>query len=113
MAGSMFRTLLESGDPVTIHLDGAPITARRGETVAAVILRQIETWTRQSPISGERRAPYCMMGVCFECLAEVDGQGSTQTCLTIVHEGMQVRRQRQRPGFSEPVSSEQDSPNES
>jgi predicted molibdopterin-dependent oxidoreductase YjgC len=41
------------------------------------------------------------MGVCFECLAEVDGQGSTQTCLTVVRDGMQVRRQRGRPGFSE------------
>lgn len=53
----------------------------------------------ESPISGTRRAPYCMMGVCFECLAEVDGQGSTQTCLVIVRDGMQVRRQRGRPGM--------------
>ena len=29
--------------------------------------------TRTSPISGYRRGPYCMMGVCFECLVEIDG----------------------------------------
>ena len=98
----MFRTLHEPSDPVTLHIDGVAAMARPGETVAAVMLRQAEAWTRRSPISGERRAPYCMMGVCFECLAEVDGQGSTQTCLTVVREGMQVRRQRGRPGVADP-----------
>jgi len=34
-----------------------------------------------------------MMGVCFDCLAVVDDKPSTQTCLTIVSEGMRVERQ--------------------
>ena len=34
-----------------------------------------------------------MMGVCFDCLAVVDGVASTQTCLVTVREGMQVQRQ--------------------
>lgn len=93
----MFRTLLEPEPGVTLLLDGQPVAAQAGETVAAVLLRQHEVWSRKSPVSGARRAPYCMMGVCFDCLAEVDGQGSTQTCLTIVRDGMEVRRQRRRP----------------
>ena len=93
----MFRTLLEGEAGITLHIDGVAVRAQPGESVAAVMLRQDEVWTRVSPISGERRAPYCMMGVCFDCLAEVDGQSSTQTCLTIVRDGMQVRRQRGRP----------------
>jgi D-hydroxyproline dehydrogenase subunit gamma len=35
-----------------------------------------------------------MMGVCFECLAEVDGVANRQGCLTAVREGMQIARQR-------------------
>ena len=93
----MFRTLHDPAESVTLRIDDVEVAAQPGDTVAAVILRQKEIWTRESPISGARRAPYCMMGVCFECLAEVDGQSSTQTCLTIVSEGMQVRRQRRRP----------------
>lgn len=93
----MFRTLPEMDTSVTLQVDGVAVRAGRGETVAAVMLRQPEIWTRQSPIGGSRRAPYCVMGVCFDCLAEVDGQGSTQTCLTIVRDGMRVRRQRGRP----------------
>ncbi|MFN3352857.1 MAG: 2Fe-2S iron-sulfur cluster-binding protein, partial [Brevundimonas sp.] len=39
------------------------------------------------------RAPFCMMGVCFDCMAEVDGVSSVQTCLVTVREGMSVARQ--------------------
>jgi predicted molibdopterin-dependent oxidoreductase YjgC len=33
-----------------------------------------------------------MMGVCFECLVEIDGVPNRQGCMTPVREGMQVRR---------------------
>lgn len=95
----MFRTLHEPERGVTLHIDGVAVAAQPGETVAAVLLRQPEIWSRESPISGARRAPYCLTGVCFDCLAEVDGQVSTQTCQAIVRDGMQVRRQRGRPGM--------------
>jgi predicted molibdopterin-dependent oxidoreductase YjgC len=35
-----------------------------------------------------------MMGVCFECLVEVDGRPNRQACLTAVEPGMQVRTQQ-------------------
>ena len=90
----MFRKLHEfERDEVTIEIDGMTVPAQVGETLASVILRQPEPWTRVSPVSGDIRAPYCMMGVCFECMAEVDGVGSVQTCLTPVSEGMRVARQ--------------------
>ena len=34
-----------------------------------------------------------MMGVCFECLMEIDGQPSRQSCLVTVREGMRVHTQ--------------------
>ena len=40
------------------------------------------TWSRLTPVTQSKRAPYCMMGVCFDCLAEVDGVASVQTCLS-------------------------------
>jgi predicted molibdopterin-dependent oxidoreductase YjgC len=90
----MFRKLHEpSSSALTIIIDGRPVPAEPGETVAAVFLRQTETWSRLTPVSRSKRAPYCMMGVCFECLAEVDGVASVQTCLTTVRDGMRVTRQ--------------------
>jgi len=93
----MFRKLHDPGaDGVTIHIDGEAVAAEAGESLAAVLLRQSEAWTRTTPVSGSPRAPYCLMGVCFECLAEVDGVASVQTCLTPVKPGMRVARQQGR-----------------
>ena len=91
----MFRKLHEpDGTAVTIHIDGAPVSAEPGESVAAVLLRQRPLWSRTTPVTQSRRAPYCMMGVCFDCLAQVDGEASVQTCLRQVRDGMRVERQQ-------------------
>jgi len=58
-----------------------------------VLLRQAEPWNRLTPVAGVRRAPYCMMGVCFDCVAEVDGNPSVQTCLIETREGLKITRQ--------------------
>ncbi|HEV2675146.1 MAG TPA: (2Fe-2S)-binding protein [Aliidongia sp.] len=93
----MFRKLHDPGaDGVTIYIDGEAVAAEAGESLAAVMLRQSAPWTRTTPVSGSPRAPYCLMGVCFECLAEVDGIASMQTCLTPVKAGMRVVRQQGR-----------------
>ena len=44
-------------------------------------------WLEVSP-----RGPFCMMGVCFDCLVEVDGVPNVQGCMTLVSDGMQVRK---------------------
>ncbi|GGF47221.1 sarcosine oxidase subunit alpha [Aliidongia dinghuensis] len=103
----MFRKLHDPGlsnegaEAVTIYIDGTPVAAEAGESIAAVLLRQSDAWTRTTPVSGSPRAPYCLMGVCFECLAEVDGVGSVQTCLTPVKPGMRVVRQRGRRSLTD------------
>ncbi|RVT95082.1 (2Fe-2S)-binding protein [Sphingomonas crocodyli] len=89
----MFRKLDDRPGTITIEIDGLPVIAEPGESVAAVLLRQPTPWTRRSAVSGAPRAPYCMMGVCFECLAEVDGVASVQTCLVQVADGMRISRQ--------------------
>jgi predicted molibdopterin-dependent oxidoreductase YjgC len=82
---------------LTLTIDGQPVAAEPGESVAAVLLRQQTPTSRSTPVHGSLRAPYCMMGVCFDCLAVVDGVASTQSCLATVCEGMRVERQFGRP----------------
>ena len=90
----MFRKINDSGIPVvTLIVDGQAVSAEPGESVAAVLLRQPTPASRSSPVHGSPRAPFCMMGVCFDCLAIVDGAASTQTCLVTVRDGMRVQRQ--------------------
>lgn len=78
---------------LTIHFDGAPVAARAGDSVAAALLAAGIVATRTTPVSNAPRGPYCMMGVCFECLMVIDGVASRQACLTPVREGMRVERQ--------------------
>lgn len=93
----MFRQLVDTDAAVlTIYIDGEAVAARAGETVAGVMVRQKSPVTRTTPVHGTPRAPYCMMGVCFECMAIVDGMASTQTCMLQVQEGMKVERQHGR-----------------
>lgn len=90
----MFHKLHEpESGLLTVHIDGRPVLAAPGESVAAVLLRQAEPWSRLTPVTHSKRAPYCMMGVCFECLAKVNGVASVQTCLKLVCDGMSVERQ--------------------
>jgi predicted molibdopterin-dependent oxidoreductase YjgC len=35
-----------------------------------------------------------MMGVCFDCLMEIDGRPNRQACMVQVEEGMRIRRQQ-------------------
>ncbi len=94
MGDSMFKKLHDSGTAtLMLYVDDQPVTAERGESVAAVLLRQQTPATRTTPVRESPRAPYCMMGVCFECLIGVDGVESMQACLVTVREGMRVTRQ--------------------
>jgi D-hydroxyproline dehydrogenase subunit gamma len=36
------------------------------------------------------------MGVCFDCLAEIDGVPNRQSCMVPARPGMRIRRQRGR-----------------
>ncbi len=91
------RRWASQGKVVTFRFEEKSISAQEGETVAAALLVAGEVHLRTSPVSGEVRAPYCWMGVCFECLLEIDGQPNQQSCLIPVKEGMRVRRQTPDP----------------
>lgn len=78
---------------VSFTLNGQMLQAPAGCSVAAALIANGLSSFRTTPISGEPRAPYCMMGVCFDCLVEIDGVPNCQSCMTMVRSGMQVRTQ--------------------
>ena len=90
----MFKTLPDAGGTtVTVVINGAPFSAPLGCTVAAALLLAGAVPTRTTPVSGAPRAPYCMMGACSECLAEIDDAPNQQACLVPVAEGMRINHQ--------------------
>jgi D-hydroxyproline dehydrogenase subunit gamma len=90
----MFRRLINTCEhPVTIFINGAAASARQGDTVAAAILASGRLAFRTTAVSGVPRGPYCLMGVCFDCLVTIEGTGNRQACMTPVREGMRVETQ--------------------
>ena len=83
-----------AGKTVEILVDGERVTAREGDTVAAALLASGHLACRTTPVSGAPRGPYCMMGVCFECLVTIDGAQNQQACMTPVRAEMRVERQQ-------------------
>ena len=93
----MFRRLREAtGGRIRVTIDGKSVEVRAGESVAAAMLAAGFEHCRTTAMAGEKRAPHCMMDVCFDCLVTVDGIGNRQGCLIEVREGMRIEMQRGR-----------------
>ena len=90
----MFRKRPDSaGATVLVTVEGVDIRVPKGASSAAAMLLAGLTSTRETPVNRSPRAPYCLMGVCFDCLAEIDGQANRQSCMITVKPGMAIRRQ--------------------
>ena len=79
---------------LTLQIDGRTITAFEGDTLAVALLAAGVDVFRHTPVSGQPRAPLCLMGVCFDCLVRLDGRANVQACMVPVRAGMQVSLQR-------------------
>ena len=97
----MFRRLHESKDYVCLIFEDKEYRVPAQITVAAALMNEGILVFCSSVVSGQPRAPYCMMGVCFECLLEIDGQPNQQACMIEVREGMSIRKQSRVPGQEE------------
>ena len=95
----MFRRLPDlSGEAVPVTIDGVRFIARKGDSVAAALLLSSRADCRLTPVSGAPRGPYCMMGVCFDCLVTIDGVENRQGCQIFVQPGMKIETQRGKRG---------------
>jgi predicted molibdopterin-dependent oxidoreductase YjgC len=74
--------------------EGQVVEFADGDSVAAALLAHGVAVFRETAESGAARGPFCLMGVCFDCLVEIDGVGSRQACLVAAAQGMVVRRMR-------------------
>lgn len=77
---------------VTIQVNGRDVMAHEGESLAtALIAADVLTMSRDN--GGRLRAPFCNMGVCFDCLVEIEEEGRAlraRACLTPVRAGLRV-----------------------
>jgi predicted molibdopterin-dependent oxidoreductase YjgC len=75
---------------VALTFDGAPLTARPGQTVGAALTDAgIMSW-RTTRNEGRPRGLFCGIGICFDCLVTVDGAANQRACLTTARDGMEL-----------------------
>ena len=88
---------IRRGQQLEIEVDGEPVVAFEGETVAAALLasgRQTLRWTHRRE---EPRGIFCGMGVCFDCVMTINDVPNVRSCITPVEPGMKVSTQRGVP----------------
>lgn len=88
------RTRTDPGPRARITVDGTEHEVEVGISVAAALRLAGTPAVGSHPVTGRTRGPWCGMGTCFECLAEVDGRPGVRTCITGVHDGLDVRTGR-------------------
>jgi predicted molibdopterin-dependent oxidoreductase YjgC len=74
---------------IELSVDGVPVRAPAGQSIAAALLSAGREALRTSP-GGTPRGLYCGIGVCQECRVHVEGRGIVRACVTPVDAGMHV-----------------------
>ena len=89
-------TNLERSSPVTITVNGRPVQAFTGETIAAALL--VAGWRvfRRTHPGGAPRGFFCGMGICFDCLVTLDGVPNVRSCMAKVRDGCVVEIEEDR-----------------
>lgn len=87
---SLFRRIDARQATLMLQVDGRPVAAAEGDTVATALLASgLASFSRNAK-SGAPNAPYCLIGICFGCLCTIDGRPGMQACLAPASDGMVV-----------------------
>lgn len=78
------------GAPIDLLVDGEVIPAYDGETIAAALTAAGRRVFRHTIDGGAPRGVFCGIGICFDCLVDVEGMGQVRSCMVGVSPGMRV-----------------------
>ncbi len=77
----------------SFDFDGRPVVFREGQTLGAALWADgVRSW-RRTRFGGKPRGLFCGIGVCFDCLLEVDGRPDQRACLVPARPDAVVRTQ--------------------
>jgi predicted molibdopterin-dependent oxidoreductase YjgC len=76
-----------------IQLDGEAVPAEEGQTVAAALIAAGHRSWRRTRVANAPRGVFCGIGVCFDCLATINGRPNQRACLTEARPGDVVTTQ--------------------
>ncbi|PVZ72415.1 (2Fe-2S)-binding protein [Pelagibaculum spongiae] len=93
----MFRSIAKKSvqdQMVEVLINNASVMVAKGSSVWTAMALANQTATRLAPVTSQSRSAYCAMGVCFECMVEINGMPNQQACMTEVESGMRINLQQ-------------------
>jgi predicted molibdopterin-dependent oxidoreductase YjgC len=75
---------------INATFNNRPLTAEDGTTVGAALMANGVTSGRNTRKEGKPRGLFCGIGVCFDCLVEVDGEPNQRACMVRLTDGMRI-----------------------
>ncbi|MCK4306880.1 (2Fe-2S)-binding protein [candidate division WOR-3 bacterium] len=81
------------GKKIKFYFEGKELEAYEGETVASALIASGVKVFSHSKRHNRPRGFFCAIGKCSSCFMEIDGVPNQMTCMRLVQQGMQVRRQ--------------------
>lgn len=81
----------DRGEGFEIYVNGEPVVAYHGETVAGALLAAGVKHNRLTTGLRSLRGYYCGMGVCWECALLIDNEPDVRACMTLATPGMRVQ----------------------
>ncbi len=72
---------------VEFSFDGRKFSGHQGETVAVALLRQGIIQLRDAPNTPAARGMFCVMGICQECVIEINGKRK-EACRVPISSGL-------------------------
>jgi aerobic-type carbon monoxide dehydrogenase small subunit (CoxS/CutS family) len=85
---------------ITVKINGQPVQAVAGDTVAGLLLAQgIRVFRHTS--DGTPRGLFCGMGICYDCLVTVNDVPHIRACMTPVAEAMAIETRSELTQASE------------
>lgn len=72
---------------VTITVDGEPATGITGQSIAGIVMAGDRLDLRRTAAGDRPRGVFCGIGVCFDCLVEVNGVQDVRACQRKARDG--------------------------
>ncbi|RFA11550.1 proline dehydrogenase [Subtercola boreus] len=89
---------------IRIAVDGRPVDGLAGQSIAGVLLGSGTLAWRTTSKNARPRGVFCGIGVCYDCLVEVNGQRDVRACQRRAADGDTVSTQYDAlPEVAEPI----------
>lgn len=80
-----------NSENTSFYFEDKQFTASKGDSIATALFKNNIRTNRKTHEKESCRGSYCFMGVCFECLVNVDGKSSIQGCKTKIEDAMEIK----------------------